>query len=95
MSLPRHPAAAYLFLVRRMLRAVKLALALGIPAVALWVAMWFDPHRVTSSPSELALAFFVYLLPVEAPQLILLTICARRSSRNSAVVGGLVSLDAC
>ena len=35
-----------------------------------------------------------YLLVVAAPQLIFLAICARRSSRNSAVIGGLVALDA-
>jgi hypothetical protein len=73
-----------------MLRLLKLALAIGIPAVALWVTIQFDPHRVT----EPAVPFFVYLLPTAAPQLILLAICARRSSRNLAVIGGLVSLDA-
>ena len=72
-----------------MLRLLKLALAIGIPAVALWVTMQFDPYRLTS----VAVPFFVYLLPVAAPQLILLAICARRSSRNSVVIVGLVSLD--
>src|SRR5262245_60002675 len=76
-----------------MLRLLKLALAIGSPAVVLWITIQFNPHGVASSASKLA-PFFVYLLPVAAPQLILLAICARRSSRNSVVIGGLVSLDA-
>ena len=78
-----------------MTRLLKLALAIGIPAVVLWVPMQYDPRRGPSSAAELALWFFGYLLVVAAPQLIFLAVCARRSSRNSAVIGGLVALDAC
>jgi len=75
-------------------RVLKLALAIGIPAVALWVPVQSNPRGGPSSAAELVLLFFGYLPAVAAPQLILFAICARRSSRNSAVIGGLVSLDA-
>ena len=75
-----------------MLRALKVALAVVIPAVAIWVVM-FCSARGPFTASVIPW-FAGYLLVIAAPQLIVLAIGARRSSRNSAVIGGLVSLDA-
>jgi hypothetical protein len=74
-----------------MLRPLKVALAVVIPAVAICVEMFcraLDPFTASDIPW-----FAGYLLVFAAPQLIVLAIGAHRSSRNSAVVGGLVSLD--
>jgi hypothetical protein len=75
-----------------MLRALKVALAVVIPAVAIWVVMfWTARGPFTASVVPW---FAGYLLVIAAPQLMVLAIGARRSSRHSAVIGGLVSLDA-
>ena len=74
-----------------MVRFLKLALAVGIPAVAVWILM----HPVSQSPFGASwVQWFVrYLIAVTAPQLIVLLVGAVRSSRNWAVFGGLVLLD--
>ena len=75
-----------------MLRALKVALAVVIPAVAICVVMfWTARGPFTASVVPW---FAGYLLVIAAPQLMVLVIGARRSSRHSAVIGGLVSLDA-
>jgi hypothetical protein len=75
-----------------MLRALKVALAVVIPAVAIYVVMfWTARGPFTASVVPW---FAGYLLVIAAPQLMVLAIGARRSSRHSAVIGGLVSLDA-
>src|SRR5262249_53643739 len=74
-----------------MLRALKVALAVVIPAVAICVVIFWSargPFTASVIPW-----FAGYLLVIAAPQLIVLAIGARRSSRHSAVIGGLVSLD--
>jgi len=75
-----------------MLRALKVALAVVIPAVAIYFVMfWTARGPFTASVVP---CFAGYLLVIAAPQLMVLAIGARRSSRHSAVIGGLVSLDA-
>jgi hypothetical protein len=75
-----------------MLHLLKLALAIGIPAAAVWILM----HSGSQSLFDASwIGWFAgYLLVVAAPQLIVLLVGAVRSSRNSAVLGGLVLLDA-
>src|SRR4051794_15780939 len=74
--LPRHPAVAYLCLVRLMLRALKVALAVVIPAVAIYVVIfWTARGPFTAS---LVPWFAGYLLVIAAPQLMVLAIGARR-----------------
>jgi hypothetical protein len=75
-----------------MLRALKVALAVVIPAVAIWVVMFCSARGPFTASVIPWLAG--YLLVIAAPQLIVLAIGARRSSGHSAVIGGLVSLDA-
>jgi len=75
-----------------MLRPLKFALAVGVPAIAAWILM----HPSSQSPFGASwLRWFAgYLVAVAAPQLIVLLVGAVRSSRNWAVFGGLVLLDA-
>jgi hypothetical protein len=75
-----------------MLRALKVALVVVVPAVAIWVVIFCTARGPITT--DVIPWFAGYLLVIAAPQLIVLAIGARRSSRHSAVIGGLVSLDA-
>ena len=74
-----------------MRRLLKLVLAIGIPAVAVWILMHSGSPRAFDASS--VRWFAGYLVAVAAPQLIVLLVGGVRSSRNSAVFGGLVLLD--
>lgn len=74
------------------MRSEKFALAAGIPAIAVWILMRSGTWN--SSSVSWVMWFAGYLLAVAAPQLIVLAVGALRSSRNSAVFGGLILLDA-
>jgi hypothetical protein len=75
-----------------MSRVVKFVLAVGIPAIAVWILMRSGTWN--SSNLSWAMWFTGTVVAVAAPQLTVLLVSALRSLPNSSVIGSLLLLDA-